>query len=273
MSRSEFLNFFLCQFAPHSGRKITKLNRAETYSFQANDLAADSSDHFPDLPVPAFMNGNQQFGGKCVMADQPDFGGRSHPAVYHYTFAQDTDFFFERKATYADTAQSVLALVTRRLPAYLGYPAKKAAALSVRNIQVLAPARKGECGVNSLNILLQEALNPSSPSKPQLTWGETVFRLGDKVIQTKNDYRIEWTRKTAAGTEVGAGIFNGDVGFITGVDPDNSCLTVLFDEEKEVVYERSVVDFDLSCEPVLRYRKCGRVVCFARWHRCRWQGR
>ena len=159
---------------------------------------------------------------------------------------KDTDFFFERKATYADTAQSVLALVTRRLPAYLGYPAKKAAALSVRNIQVLAPARKGECGVNSLNILLQEALNPSSPSKPQLTWGETVFRLGDKVIQTKNDYRIEWTRKTAAGTEDGAGIFNGDVGFITGVDPDNSCLTVLFDEEKEVVYESGDLE---SLEP------------------------
>ena len=159
---------------------------------------------------------------------------------------KDTDFFFERKATYADTAQSVLALATWRLPAYLGYPAKKAAFLSVRNIQVLAPARKGECGVNSLNILLQEALNPSSPSKPQLTWGETIFRLGDKVIQTKNDYRIEWTRKTAAGTEDGTGIFNGDVGFITEVDPDNSCLTVLFDEEKEVVYESGDLE---SLEP------------------------
>ena len=66
------------------------------------------------------------------------------------------------------------------------------------------------------------------------------------MIQTKNDYRIEWTRKTAAGTEDGAGIFNGDVGFITGVDPDNSCLTVLFDEEKEVVYESGDLE---SLEP------------------------
>ena len=159
---------------------------------------------------------------------------------------KDTDFFFERRATYADTAQSVLGLVTRRLPAYLGYSAEEAASLSVRNIQVLAPARKGECGVNSLNILLQEALNPPSPRKAQLTWGETVFRVGDKVIQTKNDYRIEWTRETPGGTEEGQGIFNGDVGFITDMDPENTSLTVLFDEEKEVVYESADLE---SLEP------------------------
>ncbi len=155
---------------------------------------------------------------------------------------KDTDFFFERRSTYADTARSILALATRRLPAYLGYPAEESASLSVRNIQILAPARKGECGVNSLNILLQDALNPPSPSKPQLTWGETLFRLGDKVIQTKNDYRIEWTRETPGGYEDGTGIFNGDVGFIISVDPDSTSLTVLFDEEKEVVYESGDLD-------------------------------
>lgn len=155
---------------------------------------------------------------------------------------KDTDFFFERKATYADTARAVLALATRRLPAYLGYPVEDAANLAVRNIQVLAPARKGECGVNSLNILLQEALNPSAPGKPQLTWGETLFRLGDKVIQTKNDYKIEWTRETPSGYEEGAGVFNGDVGFITAVDPGNTTLTVLFDEDREVVYESGDLD-------------------------------
>ena len=155
---------------------------------------------------------------------------------------KDTDFFFERKASYADTARAVLALATRRLPAYLGYPAEDAANLAVRNIQVLAPARKGECGVNSLNILLQEALNPSAPGKPQLTWGETLFRLGDKVIQTKNDYKIEWTRETSSGYEEGAGVFNGDVGFITAVDPGNTTLTVHFDEDREVVYESGDLD-------------------------------
>ncbi len=155
---------------------------------------------------------------------------------------KDTDFFFERRERAADAAQSVLSLATRRLPAYLGYPAKDAASLAVRNIQVLALARKGECGVNSLNILLQEALNPAAPGKPQFIWGETLYRLGDKVIQTKNDYRIEWTRESSSGYETGAGIFNGDVGFITAMDPDNSSLTVLFDEDKEVVYESGDLD-------------------------------
>ena len=154
-----------------------------------------------------------------------------------------TDFFFERKPAPADAACSITALVTRRLPAYLGYPANRLAALSVRNIQVLAPARKGECGVDNLNLLLQEALNPPSPDKPQLTWRETVFRLGDKVIQTKNNYQLAWTRKTRRGTENGVGIFNGDVGFITAVNPDANSLTVLFDEDREVICEAGDLEY------------------------------
>ena len=153
-----------------------------------------------------------------------------------------TDFFFERKPFVTDAARSIAALVARRLPAYLGYPQDRAATLSVRNIQVLAPARKGECGVNSLNLLLQETLNPPAPDKPQLSWGEIIFRLGDKVIQTRNDYKIPWRRLGSAGEE-GAGIFNGDVGFVTAVDPESHSLTVLFDEDKEVVYGSGSLEY------------------------------
>ena len=148
-----------------------------------------------------------------------------------------TDFFFQRKLSLAEASDTIVALLARRLPAYLGYPEKDSAALAMRNIQVLAPARKGECGVNTLNLRLQEALNPPDSRKPQMTWGDSVFRLGDKVIQTKNDYQIRWIRNTSSGTEEGAGVFNGDIGFITAVDPENNMLTVLFDEEKEVEYE------------------------------------
>ena len=148
-----------------------------------------------------------------------------------------TDFFFERKTSLSDAAQSITALVTTRLPGYLKYPEKDRLALSVRNIQVLAPSRKGECGVNNLNLRLQEVLNPPAPDKPQFMWGETIFRLGDKVIQTRNDYRLPWRRESAAGYEEGAGVFNGDVGFITEVDPDNHFLTVRFDEDREATYE------------------------------------
>ena len=102
---------------------------------------------------------------------------------------------------------------------------------------MLAPSRKGECGVNNLNLRLQAELNPPAPDKPEFTWSETVFRLGDKVIQTRNDYRLPWRRETAAGVEEGAGVFNGDVGFIVAVDPEDHMLTVRFDEDREVTYE------------------------------------
>ena len=148
-----------------------------------------------------------------------------------------TDFFFERKEGFGQTAQTIVQLVTRRLPKFLGYAENERTAQAVRNIQVLAPARKGECGVVALNTLLQTALNPPGPARPSLTYGETVFRLGDKVMQTRNDYQIEWRKETASGWEDGAGVFNGDVGFITQVDEEEHSLTVLFDEEREVVYQ------------------------------------
>ncbi len=149
---------------------------------------------------------------------------------------KQTDFFFERQEHFAQAAQSIVALVTRRLPGYLGYGEKERRNLAMHNIQVLAPAKKGECGVAALNRALQEALNPPGTGKPSLTWGENIFRLGDKVIQMKNDYQLEWRRKTPAGWEDGEGVFNGDVGFITAVDVEEHCLTVCFDEEKEAVY-------------------------------------
>ena len=148
-----------------------------------------------------------------------------------------TDFFFERKEGFGQTAQTIVQLVTRRLPKFLGYAEDERTAQAVRNIQVLAPAKKGECGVVALNTLLQAALNPPGSARPSLTYGETVFRLGDKVMQTRNDYQIEWRKETASGWEDGAGVFNGDVGFITQVDEEEHSLTVLFDEEREVVYQ------------------------------------
>ncbi len=152
---------------------------------------------------------------------------------------KNTDFFFERHTTFRETADSVVALVTRRLPSWLKYPEEEAAGLAMRNIQVLSPTKKGECGVAALNLMLQAALNPPSEEKPQLIWGEKTFRLGDKVIQTKNDYKIEWIRHTDAGIVDGAGVFNGDVGFIIQVDPEEHTLTVRFDDEKDVLYSAS----------------------------------
>ena len=153
-----------------------------------------------------------------------------------------TDFFFERREYFRDAAQSIVQLVTGRLPKFLGAQPEDAADFALHNIQVLAPAKKGECGVVALNMLLQSALNPASPDKPQVTYGETVYRLGDKVMQTRNDYQIEWRKETPRGWEDGAGVFNGDVGFITAVDTEEHSLTVLYDEEREVVYQSAQLE-------------------------------
>ena len=143
-----------------------------------------------------------------------------------------TDFFFERTQAPYETAQKVVLLVTQRLPGFLRLREEERA----RRIQVLAPARKGDCGVIALNAMLQQALNPPSPEKPTLTWGENVFRLGDKVIQIHNDYTLGWRRETRFGWEEGQGVFNGDVGYVTDVDTEEHTLTVRFDEDRDVVY-------------------------------------
>ena len=158
-----------------------------------------------------------------------------------------TDFFFERKMYFADAAQTIVALSTQRLPKFLKFDPDEYAAQAIRQIQVLAPAKKGECGVIALNQMLQAALNPPGRDKPSLQYGETIFRLGDKVMQTRNDYQLEWRRETSSGWEDGAGVFNGDVGFIVDVDPEEHALTVRFDEDKEAVYaSQQLENLDLA---------------------------
>ncbi len=157
--------------------------------------------------------------------EMPAFNGRT------------TDFFLEKKISLADAAQSIVALCTQRLPGFLGIEEKDRLESAIRQIQVLSPTKKGECGVWALNRLLQEALNPPMMGKPSLVFGDALFRVGDKVMQTKNDYQIEWRRQNGALWEDGQGIFNGDVGFIESIDPEDRTLTVRFDDDRLVEYE------------------------------------
>ena len=155
---------------------------------------------------------------------------------------RDTDFFFERKALQSEAARTIAELLTTRLPKYLGFPWERWRDESVRSIQVLAPAKKGDCGAIALNHLLQDALNPEREGLDALLHGETEFRVGDKVIQTKNDYQLEYTRQTPFGTETGAGVFNGDVGYVLRIDPAEHLLTVCFDDDRLVTYQKQQLD-------------------------------
>ena len=141
---------------------------------------------------------------------------------------RDSDFFFERRPAAEDAARAIVGLCERRLPAFLHTDAP------VRDIQVLSPTKKAGAGVIQLNALLQAALNPPAPRKNEITYGNTVFRDGDKVMHVRNNYQLPW--KTDGGEE-GEGVFNGDVGFVSRVDPEDRTVTVRYDDERTVEYD------------------------------------
>ena len=155
---------------------------------------------------------------------------------------KDTDFFFEKKMLQSEAAQTICQLLQTRLPKYLRFPEDKWRSEAVRTIQVLTPTKKGDCGAINLNQLLQAALNPERPGQDSITHGDTEFRVGDKVIQTKNDYQLEYKRRTPYGWEDGTGVFNGDVGYVERIDPAEHLLTVCFDDDRYVTYQKQQLD-------------------------------
>ena len=137
-----------------------------------------------------------------------------------------SDFFFMRRNSEETVAQTIRDLCTTRLPKNMGIPASE--------IQVLSPTRKGGVGTVQLNQLLQASLNPQSPDKKEKQFGDYIFREGDRVMQIRNNYDILW--KKCDGTAVGTGIFNGDVGIITSIEPAAETMTILFDD-REAEYD------------------------------------
>lgn len=149
---------------------------------------------------------------------------------------KDKDFYFMHESSTKGTVQTIINLNKERLPNFYGVD-------PIRDIQVLTPMKKGEVGINSLNKHLQESLNPPSPDKEERQFGDELFRVGDKVMQIKNNYKTEWKLiKKGLKVDVGEGVFNGDFGYITEIDNEEKIVRVLFDEEKEVEYEFTQLD-------------------------------
>ena len=139
----------------------------------------------------------------------------------HPDFEANTgDFFRLRRLNGGTAVETIVELCARRLPENMKIPSA--------SIQVLSPTRKGETGTVNLNKRLQAALNPPSESKKEKLFGEAVFRVGDRVIQTKNNYDTIW--KTKGGVS-GAGVYNGDIGTIAQIDPITETLTVDFEDK------------------------------------------
>ena len=129
------------------------------------------------------------------------------------------DFFFLCRRSPDRLVQTVVELCRDRLPRNMNIPAEQ--------IQVLSPTRKGACGTVSLNRALQAALNPPAAGKRQKQWGDVTFRMGDRVMQTKNNYDVLWEKDDGT---AGSGIFNGDVGVIQDIDSSGELIVLRFDD-------------------------------------------
>jgi len=149
---------------------------------------------------------------------------------------KDKDFFFLTRPKSIQIVDTIVELCKERLPNFYGVD-------PLKDIQVLTPMKKGDVGINALNKELQRTLNPKDKSKAEKQMGDELFRVGDKVMQIKNNYTTEW-KLVRNGREIdsGEGVFNGDLGFITDIDEDYRTLTVIFDEEKQVEYEFNQLD-------------------------------
>ena len=140
------------------------------------------------------------------------------------------DFLFIRREQPDAIISAMLTLVREKLPNYVH--------ADMFDIQIMTPMRKGALGVERLNTILQSFLNPKDPAKPEKEVGGTIYRVGDKVMQIKNNYQIEWETRNRYGIPVdsGAGVFNGDIGIIREINTFAEELTVEFDEGKMVDY-------------------------------------
>ena len=146
------------------------------------------------------------------------------------------DFFLMPRKQGKDVIAKTIELVQERMPKYVGVEAQ--------DVQVLVPMRKGETGVENLNQVLQAALNPPAAEKQEHETGKTVYREGDKVMQIKNNYKLEWKIETANGHTIdeGLGVFNGDMGVIRKIQKFSEEVIVEFDEGHVVTYPFGFLD-------------------------------
>ena len=144
---------------------------------------------------------------------------------------KDADFFFLPRTDDEETASTIVSLCAKRLP-------KTYAMTAFNGIQIITPSKKGINGTETLNNALQKALNPPDISKRERRVRDIVLREGDKVMQIKNDYDIEWTR---IGGGDGVGAFNGDIGVIEEINISAERVTVLFDDRR-AYYDFSMLD-------------------------------
>ncbi|MEE1006780.1 MAG: ATP-dependent RecD-like DNA helicase [Acutalibacteraceae bacterium] len=192
-----------------------------------NDIL--SSDIFPSIRLKKVF---RQAGKSKIVTnahaiingESPDFSSK------------ESDCFFLRRQDSFSVSNTVLELVSERLPNAYGFD-------PIRDIQVLCPSRMTETGTVNLNNILQSALNPNTSGKQQLSFKGIYLREGDKVMQIKNNYDLQYRRDNG---EYGTGVFNGDVGFITDIDKRGGVLKVRFDDRVATYFSEDLAQLELA---------------------------
>ncbi len=229
-----FLFYSLLQAVAYGTRLILVGDVHQLPSVGAGNVLKDiiSSGCFP---VSVLNTIHRQEEGSDIVLNAHKINHGEHILISN----KSKDFFFIPKRTGAEVLNEVKELVSDNLPKYLK--------LSPLEIEVLAPMKRNEVGVIRLNQSLQALLNPPAPGKAERVRKDVIFRVGDKVMQIKNNYKQEWRFAGAYGgygadDEQGIGVFNGDIGRITEISEFEQELTVLFDDGREAVYPFSALD-------------------------------
>lgn len=194
-----------------------------------------TSDRFPVVTLTTIF---RQSGNSHIVTNAHHIN-RGEPVDVH---VESSDFFFIEKRTAQSVTDFVIECVSKRIPPYVQ--------ADPLDVQVMTPTRKGLLGVVSLNQVLQEALNPPSANKPEKETESGVFRLGDKVMQIKNNYEMKWVVRSGRGLVIdqGSGVFNGDTGQIVSIVHFSQTMDVRFDDGRVVTYP-----FDMLEELELAY--------------------
>ena len=157
---------------------------------------------------------------------------RINKGVYPILNEKNKDFYFITGRNNFEIIENIKTLCENRLKNYYGYD-------PLRDIQVLSPMKNGQIGTINLNIVLQGVLNPKEKGKKEKVFGSRLFRVGDKVMQIKNNYEISWIMRDG---ESGKGVFNGDIGKINEISVEEKKIVVDYDEGKSVIYDFENID-------------------------------
>ncbi len=226
-----FLMNSLLKALNYSTRLILVGDKDQLPSVGAGNILADiiSSGQFPVVELTQIYRQSEdsmiaQYAHKINNSEMPDLKFKS------------SDFFYSSTADPTAAANEIVSLITQRMPKYF-------TGLNSSDIQVIAPMKQGSAGVDNLNVLIQDKLNPESFDKKQIELQKRVFRVGDKVMQIVNNYDREWEKITKMGYPIyGDGVFNGDMGYVDDINKEINELYVLFEDGRRACYSYAELD-------------------------------